>query len=106
MGPMGLMSGWIHMWMSENQLIAEFVADIGDVEVSCLRAYLGVEDDVEEHVAELLADVILVILDDGISQLVGLLNRIGAQALVGLLTVPRALLPQVVHDVEQTSESR
>ena len=95
----------IHMRVPINQLIAELVADIGDIEVTCLGAYLGIEDDVEEDVAELLADVILVVLDDGIGQLIGLLDGVRTQALVGLLTVPRTFLAKIIHDVEQTPES-
>ena len=92
------------MRMPEYKFVAELVADVGDVEIARLAAYLGVEDDVKEHVAELLADVRFIVLDDGVGQLVCLLNGVWAQALVGLLAVPRTFCAQVVHDVEQTSE--
>ena len=87
-----------------DEFITEFVADVGDVEVARLGPDFGVEDDVQQHVAQLFADVRLVVLDDGICQFVGLLDGVRPQALVRLLAVPRALLPQVVHHIEQPPE--
>jgi hypothetical protein len=50
----------------------------------------GVEDHLEEDVAELLREVTAVAASDGVEHLVGLLHEVGRQALVGLLGVPGA----------------
>ena len=50
----------------------------------------GVEDDLEQQVAELAAQLVVVSLVDGVGHLVGLLDRHRLDALVGLLAVPRA----------------
>jgi len=39
---------------------------------------------------------------DGLDHLVGLLDRVAGEALVGLLAVPRALLPQRPHGPAET----
>ena len=66
----------------------------------------GVEDDLEQHVAELLGEVGRVAGADGVDDLVGLLDEVGGEGLVGLLGVPGAAAgrAQPVHrrdDVEE-----
>ena len=50
----------------------------------------GVEDDLEQQVAELAGELLVVLLVDGVGDLVGLLDRHRLDGLVGLLAVPRA----------------
>jgi hypothetical protein len=59
---------------------------------------------VQENVAQLLAYFIMVILGNGITQLISLLYRIGTERFVGLLSVPRSFSPQTVHHLQQPSE--
>ena len=51
---------------------------------------VGVEDDLQQQVAELAGELVVVLLVDGVGDLVGLLDRHRLDALVGLLAVPRA----------------
>ena len=43
--------------MAEDEFVAEFIAHICDVEASLLAANLGVEGNVQEDIAQLLADI-------------------------------------------------
>ena len=90
--------------MTEDELVAKLIAHIGNVELSLLAAYLGIEADVQQHVAQLLLYIERIILHERITQLEGLLYGIWAQALIGLLAVPRAFLTQVVQHIQQSSE--
>ena len=92
------------MRVSEDEFITELVANISYIKLSLLTAYLGIETDVEEHIAQLLLDIHHIVLHQSIAQLEGLLYGVGAQTLIGLLTVPGTLLPQVVQHVQQPAE--
>ena len=94
--------------MAPDQLLDEQPRDGVDVEGfrSGLLGDPGVEDDLEQHVTELLGEVPAVATLDGVQHLVGLLDQVRGQALVGLLGVPRTAAgrAQPVHgrdDVEQ-----
>jgi len=39
--------------MRDNQFVAELVANILDVEISCFRADLGIESDVQQDISQL-----------------------------------------------------
>ena len=56
-----------------------------------------VEVDLQQQVAELLAQVLGVALVDRLGDLVGLLVQEGHQRLVGLLALPGALGPELPH---------
>ena len=55
------------VWVAEDELLAEAVADVLDVEVARFAANFGIESHVEQHVAQLLADVALVAPQQGIA---------------------------------------
>ncbi len=61
-----------------------------EIERAALAGHLRVHDDVQEQVAEFLAQVGVVVGVDGGEHLVGFLDERGAQAGVGLLAVPGA----------------
>ena len=88
-----------HMRMAEYKLGVKSLGHIGYVEVAALLAYLGVKQDVKEHVAKLLLYVGLIGIEQSLAQLVDLLYRIRAQRLIGLFSVPRTLHPQNVKSV-------
>ena len=46
-----------YVGMAEDEFVAEFIAHICDVKASLLAAYLGVEGNVQEDIAQLLADI-------------------------------------------------
>ena len=92
--------------MAVDEFVAQSVHDLRVVERSGLGAQLRVEDDVQHQVAQLLADALHVAVEDGVRQLVGLLDGVLAQRFEGLLAIPRALLPQFVHDLQQPQRRR
>ena len=96
----------IDMGVAEDEFVAQLVAHIGNVELSLLTSYLGIEHHVEEHIAQFLAYLMCVVLDEGITQFKGLFYSIGAQTFKRLLAVPRALLAQGVHHIQQPAECR
>ena len=55
--------------MTENQLVDELVAHVGNVKLLFLLSYLGIEAHMQQHVAQLLADVRLVVLHKSVAQL-------------------------------------
>lgn len=67
-----------------------------------------VEDDLEQQVAELLAQRGTVAVLDGLDDLEDLLHRVRQQRLVRLLRVPRAAAgrAQAVHDRHEVGEGR
>ena len=95
----------IDVWMAEDELVGLLVAYVGNVELSLLLADKGVEHDVHDDVAQLFADVLRIVLDERIAEFKGFFNGVRAQALVGLLAVPRAFHPQLVQHIEQSPES-
>ncbi len=89
--------------VAEDELVVDAPGHVGQGETALLGAEGGVEDDLEEQVAELLLerDVALVLVGaeqlDGVEDLVALLDQVAGERLVGLLPVPRALGPQAAH---------
>ena len=59
----------------------------------------------QQHVAQFLADIRLVVLEQGVAQFECLFYGVGSKRLVGLLAVPRTFLAQLVEHIQQTSES-
>ena len=68
--------------------------DVGQVEDARLGRELGVEDDLEEQVAELLGEGRRRAAAERVVDLVGLLEEVVPERLVGLLAVPRAAVRQ------------
>ena len=66
-----------------------------------LRRDLGMEDHLEQQVAQLLAQMISVTGLDGLDRLGGLLDQVLDQRAMGLLGVPRAGLAQPAHHRDQ-----
>ena len=80
------------MWMPKDELVSQLVAHIGNVELLLFLRYLSVEADVQQHVAQLFADIGRIVTREGVAQLVGFFYGVGAQALIGLFLIPGALL--------------
>ena len=91
--------------MAEYEFAVERVGHVGDVESFFFAAYFGVEEDVQEHVAELFAYIRVVVVEQGLGELVDFFNSVGAQRLVGLFGVPWAFHAQNVESVHHTSDS-
>ena len=87
------------MRVTVDQLVVDAPGHIGQREPALLGGQRGVEVDLEQQVAQLLLQVsnrrrAAVQPFDGLDHLVGLFDGVAGQALVGLLPVPRAALPQ------------
>ena len=97
----GVLGGFISidMRVTEDKLVAEPVADVGYVKVVRLGTHLGIENDVEKHVSEFFGDLRHVVAGDGGSQFERLLDRVLPEGIERLFAVPRAFLPEVVHDI-------
>ena len=90
--------------MAENQFVAKLIAHILHVEVAGFTRYLGIECYMKQYIAQFLADVLLVVLHQGITQFIRLFYGIRPQALVGLLTVPRTFLTEFIQYIQEASE--
>ena len=95
----------IYVGMAEYEFVDKLVADIRHVKLLLLLAYLGIEAHMQQHVAQFLADIRLVVLEQGVAQFECLFYGVGSKRLVGLLAVPRTFLAQLVEHIQQTSES-
>src|SRR5262249_38757105 len=80
-------------------LLGDVACDVPDREVPALGVDSREEDDLEEEIAELLAQMGGPAVVDRVDDLVGLLEEIAAKVLGCLLAVPgaAALAPQAVH---------
>ena len=75
-----------------------------EVETAVLARHLRVEDDLEEQVAEFVAERRPVVLTDCLGHLVGFLNGVRRNRLEALFEVPRATAGRIAqprHHVEQ-----
>src|SRR5690625_4838684 len=97
------------MRVAANQLLGYIGRDVVDRPrmVVTFRGDSGVEQDLEQEVAEFLAQVVIVAGLDRLESLVGLLEQVGGQAAVGLLGVPwtPAWRPQSVHDCDEFQQA-
>ena len=91
-----------HVRMVENQLVADRIGHVAYVESLLLGAHFGIEDDMQQQIAQLLFHIIQIMVQNRVGQFVGFLYRIHSERLERLLAVPRALDPQLVHHVEQS----
>ena len=78
------------MGVAEDQLFADAVGHVVQVEPAGVLLNGGVEEDLEQDVAQLLLQVVGIALVDGLGHLVGLLDEVAPDALVGLFPVPGA----------------
>jgi hypothetical protein len=62
--------------------------------------------EVQQEVAEFLADHVGIILAQRVVEFEDLLDEVGAQRLAGLHPVPRAPDPQVLHEGDHSAEGR
>ena len=69
-----------NVWMSINQFVRKIFANVVNVKVIRFRTNLSIEDNMEQHVAQFLADFLLITFKQGISEFKRFFNRVGAQA--------------------------
>ncbi len=98
------------MRVAGHQLVVHAAGHLGQVEPPLLGRQAGVEEDLEQQVAQLLFEVVDRLdldavaglgpgqLVDGVDHLVGLLQEVAGERGVGLLAVPRAVLAQAADE--------
>ena len=77
---------------------------VAEIEGALLLRHAGVEDDLQQQIAELVLQVGEIVARDGVGDLVGFLERIGRDGPEILLQVPRAAAAgraQRRHDLDQ-----
>ena len=98
------------MGVPVDQLLAHAVNHVVQGELSGLLGHPGMKDHLKQHVSQLLLQMLRVALVDGLGGLIGLLQHIAPDALVGLFPVPEAAirgaqqghnLPQIVQAVRR-----
>ena len=91
----------VNVRMAINQLVAQSVHYVGIVERSGLLAQLGVENHVQQQVARLFLDTVEILVQDGVGQLVRLLDRVVSECFEGLFAIPGTLFAQRIHNFQQ-----
>ena len=99
----GGLGGAEHMGMAEHQLLRHAVYHVVRSEVLLFLLHHGVEHDLKQHVPQLFLHTGEIVPVNGVQRLVGLLQKIPADGLMGLLPVPRTAAgrPEQVHDGEK-----
>ena len=94
------------MGVAEDELFADAVGHLVQVEAAGVLLDGGVEEDLEEHVPQFLLQMGGAGLVDGLGHLVGLLDEVAADRMMILLTVPHAAVrrAQDFHNAEQIIE--
>ena len=92
-----------NMRMPSNELVHDVPRDFVEVKRSALFPKLAVENHLQQQIAQLLNQLMIVISLDRIHQFVNFLNRMPPQRPVVLFPVPRTSLwrTQTLHDTQQ-----
>ena len=89
--------------MAPQQLVADRGDDIGEREIPGLVRDLRVERDLQQQVAEFVAQVRMIAAVDRIDDLVGLLDRARRNRLERLLDIPRAAMLAVAQAADDAN---
>ena len=90
--------------MAADELLAHVLGHLRHVAGAALLEQQREEVHLEEHVAELVAQLGVVAGVGRVGQLVGLLDRVGHDRALVLLAVPRALAPQAAGELVQAGD--
>lgn len=86
------------------QLVGDGRNHVDESEQALFLGHAGVEDDLEQQVAQFALQLVQVVALDGVGDLVGFFDRIGGDGGEGLLHVPGAAavrVAQPLHNAEQ-----
>ena len=88
------------MRVSPDQLLADAARDVAHVERAFLVRELCMDGDLEQEIAELVAQTVEIAGVERLERLIGLLEQMRPQARVRLFLIPRApvLRPQPLRD--------
>ena len=76
--------------MPADHLFGDRLHDVAEGEFLRFLSHLRVIDNLQQQVAELVAQIVHIAARDGVGDLIGLLDRVGRDAGKVLLDVPRA----------------
>ncbi len=96
-----------HVRVTPDQLLDDPLGDVVDVPCTVVGRELRVERDLEQDVAELLAQPLTVVGVDRVEDLVRLLQQVAGEGGVGLLPVPRAPVrrPEPRHHAHEIQQA-
>ena len=95
------------MGVPADELVGDRLDDAAEVEGAFLLGHPGVKDDLQEKVAEFLAEFLAVARRNGLGDLEGFLDRIGSYGREILFEIPRAARlrrPQRGHDLDEAGD--
>ena len=78
------------MRMPPDQLLGDRLHHVAEIERALLLGHAGVEHDLQQQVAQFVAQVVEIAALDRVGDLVGFLDRVGRDGREVLLQVPRA----------------
>ena len=89
--------------MAADQFFGQSLGDQAKIEGTALLGQLGMENKVKKDVPKFLLQGVIVLLVDGLQQLVHLLQHHGSEGLVRLFSVPWTALgaTKASHDLQQ-----
>ena len=90
--------------MAPHQLFGDGLHDVAEVESVLLLRHAGMEDDLQQQIAELVAQIGEVVARDGVGHLIGLFERVRRNGREVLLEVPWTAgtrRPQRRHDLQE-----
>jgi hypothetical protein len=90
--------------VAADQLRGQLLGDLRERAGVPLLEQQREEDDLEEHVAELVTQLLVVAALGGVGELVGLLDRVRDDRALVLLAIPGALPPQPAGDLVELVE--
>ena len=79
------------MWVTSHELLMSPTSNVLQPQLALLRQEKGQEIHLEEQVAELVEELLVVLGERGVGDLVGLLDRVRHDRPRRLLAIPRAL---------------
>jgi hypothetical protein len=95
-----------HVGMPPHELLVHAACHLREVACSSLLEQQREEVDLEEEVAELVEQLLVVARERGVRDLVGLLDRVRDDGLGRLLAIPRAVPAQTLRQALQLEKSR
>ena len=93
--------------MAADQLGGDGLDHVGEIEGALLLRHAGVENDLQQQIAEFVLEPVEIAARDGVGHLIGFLERVGRDGGESLLEVPRAAgagRAQRRHDLDQAGD--
>src|SRR6185312_6431145 len=95
----------VEMWMSPLHLGYQCARNVAEPECAPLLGEHGMEEHLQQDVAELLAHEWVVLRLDSLIQLVRFLDQIWSKSLMRLCRIPVAALAQIAHQLQRVIQS-